>query len=153
MDADTTKKIEKIIRKHKASRTAVIGILQDIQREDGFLSEAAITYVSKRLGIPPSRAFAVATFYGAFSLTPQGRNRIHVCQGTACHIRGGGNLADHLSRTLRIQTGETTKDMKFSLHKVRCLGCCALAPVVKVNDDIHANVAQQQIPSILENYT
>lgn len=153
MDAATTKVFEKIIKKHKASRKAVIGILQDIQQEQGFLSEAAIRYVSKRIDMPPSRAFAVATFYSAFSLTPQGRNRIQVCHGTACHIRGGGHLAEHMSRTLRIQTGETTKNMKFSLHKVRCLGCCALAPVVKVNNDIHANVSQQQIPSILENYT
>ena len=153
VEAEDKKVFDGYIKKHKSGRTAVISILQDIQRHQGYVSEAAVRYVSSCLGIPASQIFSVITFYGAFSLTPQGRNHVHVCQGTACHIRGGAHVAEHIARTLKIQPGDTTKDRKFSLHRVRCLGCCALAPVVKVNSDVYATVSQNQISSILELYT
>ena len=153
VEAEDKKDFDRYIKKHKSSRTAVISILQDIQRHQGYVSEAAVRYVSSCLGIPASQVFSVITFYGAFSLTPQGRNHVHVCQGTACHIRGGAQVAEQIARTLKIQPGDTTKDSKFSLHRVRCLGCCALAPVVKVNSDVYATVSQNQISSILELYT
>jgi NADH-quinone oxidoreductase subunit E len=152
VEAEDKKVFDGYIRKHKSSRTAVISILQDIQRLQGYVSEAAVRYVSSCLGIPASQVFSVITFYGTFSLTPQGRNHVHVCQGTACHIRGGANLTEHIARKLKIQPGDTTQDGKFSLHQVRCLGCCALAPVVKVNSDVYAAVSQNQISSILELY-
>ena len=153
MEAEDKKVFDEYIKKHKSSGNAVVSILQDIQQHQGYVSEAAIRYVSSCLGIPASQVFSVVTFYGTFSLTPQGRNHVHVCQGTACHIRGGGNLAEHISRKLKVQPGDTTKDRKFSFHRVRCLGCCALAPVVKVNSDVYANVSQDQLSSILELYT
>jgi NADH-quinone oxidoreductase subunit E len=152
VEAEDKKVFDGYIRKHKSSRTAVISILQDIQRLQGYVSEAAVRYVSSCLGIPASQVFSIITFYGTFSLTPQGRNHVHVCQGTACHIRGGAQVAEHIARKLKIQPGNTTQDGKFSLHQVRCLGCCALAPVVKVNSDVYAAVSQNQISSILELY-
>jgi NADH-quinone oxidoreductase E subunit len=152
VEEEDKKVFDRYIKKHGSGRTAVISILQDIQRHQGYVSEAAVRYVSSSLCIPASQIFSVITFYGAFSLTPQGRNQVHVCQGTACHIRGGGKVAEHIERTLKIQPGDTTRDGKFSLHRVRCLGCCALAPVVKVNSDVYANVSQNQLSSILELY-
>jgi NADH-quinone oxidoreductase E subunit len=152
VEAEDKKVFDRYIKKHGSGRAAVIGILQDIQRHQGYVSQEAARYVSSSLGIPASQVFSVLTFYGAFSLTPQGRNQVHVCQGTACHIRGGGKVAEHIERTLKIQPGDTTRDGTFSLHRVRCLGCCALAPVVKVNSDVYANVSQNQLSSILELY-
>ncbi len=152
MDEGTKTIIDKLIKKHKPGENAVVSIFQDVQEQQGYLSEDAIRYVSEKLEIPVSRAFSVATFYSAFSLTPLGRNRVHVCLGTACHIKGADNIAGRISRQLKIKPGETTGDRKFSLHKVRCLGCCALAPVVKVNDDTYAGVSQDQVVSVLEKY-
>jgi NADH-quinone oxidoreductase subunit E len=144
--------IDTSIRRHTALPQSLVPILQDIQDAAGYISEDAMRYVSARLGIPESRTFAVATFYSAFSLKPLGRHRINVCLGTACHIQGGGMLRETISRRLGIAAGETTADRRYSLHAVRCLGCCALAPVVKVNADTHARVTQDQISNMLENY-
>jgi len=150
--ADTTAVIDKVIRRHRAAPGSLIAILQDIQQQQGHLSETAIRHVSNRLDIPPGQAFAVATFYGGFSLTPLGKNRIQVCHGTACHIRGSEQITEQVTRELQISPGQTSPDGMFSLHKVRCLGCCALAPVVKVNEAVHATVSRQQVKSILERY-
>lgn len=152
MDDQEKKSIDSSITKHKASAKALIAVFQDIQRQQGYLSEEAVRYVAGKLTVPASRAFAVATFYSAFSLVPRGRHTIHVCQGTACHIQGAGRIAERISRHLKIGTDGRTKDGRFSLHTVRCLGCCALAPVVKVNDDIHADAGQDRLTAVLETY-
>ena len=152
MEAVKQKIYSKAVKKHKSANNAVMAVLQDIQNEEGYLSEDAIRFVSAELKVPVSRVFAVATFYSAFSLVPQGRNRIQVCLGTACHIKGAENISGRLTRALGVEPGQTTEDRKFSLHKVRCLGCCALAPVVKINEDTYANVSQEQIESVLEKY-
>ena len=142
----------KAVKKYRAADNPVMAVLQDIQSQEGYLSEEAIRTVGDKLNIPVSRVFSVATFYSAFSLVPQGRHRIQVCLGTACHIKGAENITGRLTRDIGIEAGETTPDMRFSLHKVRCLGCCALAPVVKINEDTYANVSQDQIESVLEKY-
>lgn len=152
MDAGQKKIIDKVIKKHKAAGNAVVGVLQDIQEKQGYLSEDAVRYVSERLKIPSSQAFAVVTFYSAFRLTPPGRNRIQVCTGTACHIKGAENIVACITRQLDIKPDGTTADRQFSMHKVRCLGCCALAPVVKVQENIHADMLQEQVPHMLEKY-
>ena len=153
MEPAEKKSIDASIKKYKASAQALIAVFQDVQKLKGYLSEEAVRYVAGQLAVAPSRAFAVATFYSAFSLNPRGRNTIHVCLGTACHIKGGGRIAERISRSLHLQPEGTTKDGRFSLHTVRCLGCCALAPVVKVNEDIHADTTQDRLSAILENYT
>ena len=144
--------LDRIIDRHKAAHNALIAVFQDVQEQEGYISEETLRYVSRRLGIPPSRAFAVATFYRAFTMKPQGRNHIHVCLGTACHIRGARHLIERAARELQILPGETTADGRFTLHEVRCLGCCALAPVVRINDDTHAGMTQDTIPQLLEKY-
>lgn len=152
MEPAEKKSIDASIKKHKASAKSLIAVFQDIQKQQGYLSEEAVRYVAGKLTVPASRAFAVATFYSAFSLIPRGRNTIHVCLGTACHIKGAGRIAERISRHLQIKPEERTTDGRFSLHTVRCLGCCALAPVVKVNNDIHADTTQDRISAILEKY-
>lgn len=153
MEAQEKKSIDTSIKKYKASAKALIAVFQDIQKKQGYLSEDAVRYVAEKLNVPASRSFAVATFYSAFSLEPRGRNTIQVCHGTACHIKGSARIAGRISSSLQIGADGRTKDGSFSLHTVRCLGCCALAPVVKVNDDIHADMTQDRIAEILEKYT
>jgi NADH:ubiquinone oxidoreductase subunit E len=99
-----------------------------------------------------SRVFSVATFYKAFSLTPRGEHQIHVCTGTACHVRGAPLVLGQLERDLEITGGETTEDLKFSLDTVRCVGCCSLAPVVRIDEDTFGNVTQRQMSRILKKY-
>ena len=127
------KKVDEIIDKYNAEKSSLIGIFQDIQAEWRYLPREAIARVVERLGIPMTQAYMVATFYKSFSLVPRGEHEIHVCLGTACHLRGGQRLVENFERTLKVKAGETTADMKFTLETVNCLGACALAPLVRVD--------------------
>jgi len=144
--------IEKIIDKHKCNPSSLIAILQDVQEEYRYLPEEAMIRVVDRLNIPLSRAYSLATFFKAFSLKPRGRHTVRVCMGTACHVRGGGMILEKLERDLNIKRGETTEDLEFSLDEVYCLGCCGLAPVVTVDEDIYGEVTLSKIPKILKKY-
>ena len=144
--------IEKIIDKHKCKPSSLIAILQDVQEEYRYLPEEAMIRVVDRLNIPLSRAYSLATFFKAFSLKPRGRHTVRVCMGTACHVRGGGMILEKLERDLNIKRGETTEDLEFSLDEVYCLGCCGLAPVVTVDEDIYGEVTLSKIPKILKKY-
>ena len=99
-----------------------------------------------------SRVYSIATFYNSFSLVPRGKYVVRVCMGTACHVRGGHQILQSLERMLEIKSGGTTEDMKFSLEDVRCLGCCGLAPVITINDDLYGSVTQAKLPKILKRY-
>ncbi len=112
----------------------------------------ALSSISKQMDVPLTRIYEIATFYNAFSLKPRGKNLIEVCAGTACHVQGAARLMDRMERDLAIKCGETTKDKMFSLEEVRCLGCCSLAPVVRISGNIHPNLTQDEIPKILKNY-
>ena len=131
----------------------LIPMLEYCRQADGILSLAhpALMYLSEKSNIPLSQLYAVARFYGAFSLKPRGENIIRVCLGTACHVKGGGTIADAISRELDIGNGETTKDGVFTLEHVHCLGACALAPIVTVNDKYHANVTIGKMMDIIRS--
>ena len=146
------KKVDEIIDKYHAEKSSLIGIFQDIQQEYRFLPREAITRVVERLEIPMTQAYMVATFYKSFSLVPRGEHEIHVCLGTACHLRGGQRLLDNFERTLDVKAGGTTKDMKFTLETVNCLGACALAPLVRVDQKNYAKVTSDKISKIIEEY-
>ncbi|MDD5711245.1 MAG: NADH-quinone oxidoreductase subunit NuoE [Smithellaceae bacterium] len=146
------KKIKAIVDKYKGDKTALIAVLQDIQDACRYLPKDALTYVAEKLAVPVSRIYEVATFYNAFSLKPQGKHLIEVCAGTACHVKGGFNLLEKLERELDIACGDTTKDELFTLEQVRCLGCCSLAPVVRIGGNIHAFLTQDEIPKVLKTY-
>jgi NADH-quinone oxidoreductase subunit E len=149
---DMVKKIKGIIRKYDGAKSAMVAVLQDIQDEYRYLPKDALSLISREMNVPFSRVYEVATFYNAFSLEPRGKYLIEVCAGTACHVKGGFNLLAKLERDLDIACGETTKDHLFTLEQVRCLGCCSLAPVVRIDGNIHAYLAQDEIPRILRNY-
>jgi NADH-quinone oxidoreductase subunit E len=104
------------------------------------------------MNIPLPRIYSIATFFKAFSLKPKGKYSIHVCMGTACHVKGADKIAEKFERELGIKEGDTTPDLMFSLHKVYCVGCCGLAPVVMVNEDVNAKVTIQKVPSIIKKY-
>ena len=129
----------------------LIGILQDVQNEFNYLRQDALVYLSAKSGIPMSRLYAVARFYNAFSLKPRGKYIIRVCLGTACHLRGGGRIADAVARELGIDHGQTTPDHLFTLEPVNCLGTCALAPVITVNNKYHGKMTVSKMMRILEH--
>jgi len=130
----------------------LIMILQEIQRRYNYLPSPALTYLATSIGVPLSQIYGVATFYSTFSLEPRGRNIISVCLGTACHVRGGEKIREKLEGSLNIKDGETTEDMRFTLESVRCIGCCSLGPVIKVNEDMHGRIAYTEVDMILEKY-
>jgi len=144
--------VKTIVEKYHGEKSALISILQDVQKEYAFLPKDALSLLSEEMEIPLSRVYEVSTFYNSFSLVPRGRHVIAVCAGTACHVKGGPKLRSRLETELNIECGETTEDRMFTLEEVRCLGCCSLAPVVKVDGDIHAYLEEGKIPGILENY-
>jgi len=144
--------IKTIVEKYHREKSALISILQDVQKEYSFLPKDALTLLSEEMEISLSRVYEVSTFYNSFSLVPRGRHVIEVCAGTACHVKGGPKLRSRLEAELNIECGETTEDRMFTLEEVRCLGCCSLAPVVKVDSDIYAYLEEDKIPGILENY-
>ncbi len=145
------KKVDNIIDKYNADKSALIGIFQDIQQEFRYLPREAISRVVERLGISITQAYAVATFYKSFSLVPKGEHEIHVCLGTACHLRGGQRLVENFERTLNVQAGGTTADMKFTLETVNCLGACALAPLVRVDQKNYGKMTADKISKIIKN--
>lgn len=145
-------KLTGIIEKYKDNPNATVAILQDIQEEYNYLPREIITKISKEFNIPLSRLLSVATFYSAFSLTPRGKYQINICLGTACHVRGGARIMNKVERELGIKRGQTTEDLRFSLDEVRCLGCCGLAPVMVVGEDVHGKLSEDKVMSILDKY-
>ena len=141
-----------ILEKYQAEPNAIIAILQDIQENFGYLPRESLEHVSKELNIPLSRVLSLATFFKAFSLVPKGKHPIHVCMGTACHVRGAQLVLEKLERELGIKLGETSKDLEFSLDEVRCVGCCGLAPVVMVGEDVHGKISQTKVPGVIRKY-
>ncbi|MGB2986061.1 MAG: NAD(P)H-dependent oxidoreductase subunit E [Phycisphaerae bacterium] len=135
------KKARKILDRYpEGDKTGLVHALQDIQAEFGYVPCEAVEILCEHLQVPISKAFAAATFYKAFSLEPKGDVVIRVCTGTACHIRGAQILVDEICAALGIRPGGTTKDLKFTLETVNCVGACAMAPVVALNGDYHGNV-------------
>jgi len=130
----------------------LIMILQAIQNRYNYLPRPALAYLSEKMDFPLSRIYAVGTFYKTFSLVPRGRNIIYVCLGTACHVRGGDKVKGRIQEILDIRAGETTDDMRFTLEPVRCIGCCSLGPVVKINEDIHSRISSDMVQDILSKY-
>lgn len=130
----------------------LIPILQKVQAADGYISEESVRRISRFLRLSENQIYGVASFYSQFRFTEPGRHSLKVCLGTACHVAGGNRLSDAVQRDLHIAPGETTADKRFDFERVACLGCCALAPVVKVGEDIHSRVNVQGLNKILDAY-
>ena len=151
MEIDLTP-INQIVEKWKIRKDFLIEILQDIQDEYNYLPKEVLAEVSNILDIPLNQIYEVATYYKAFSLSPKGRFKINICQGTACHVQGASSILSSFERELKIKIGETDKNQDFTLDGVRCIGCCGLASVVTVNQDVHAKFTPAQVPKLLEKY-
>ncbi len=139
--------LDKSIKKHG---NFLIPILQDIQESYRYLPEEYLIMVAEKLQIPLIKVFGVATFYQSFGLVPKGEYIITVCLGTACYIRGGTNMVDVLTKELNVKPGETTKDKKFSLETVNCLGCCAIGPMVLIDGEYYGEMTPQKIIKLIK---
>ncbi|MBA7504531.1 NADP-reducing hydrogenase subunit HndA [subsurface metagenome] len=145
-------KVDEIIDGYVGEEGILIQLLLDIQSELNWIPKEALERISERLKIPVSQIYRIASFYKAMSLTPRGKHIINVCLGTACHVRGGQRIMDRAKELLGIKEGETTPDMKFTLERVNCLGCCALGPVVVVDGEYHGKVAPAKVEKTLKSY-
>ncbi len=149
MDMD---KVDQIIDKHNCEASSLIQVLLDIQGANNWLPKEALDRVAERLQVPLTRIQHIATFYKAFSVVPKGRHGVHICLGTACHVRGASRILDTVQDITGLNPGETDLDLKFSLETVNCLGCCALGPVMEVDGKVHGKMAPAKIADVLKNY-
>jgi NADH-quinone oxidoreductase subunit E len=145
-------RIDGIIDKHQSEASSLIQILLEIQGENHWLPREALERVSEKLEVPISRIQHIATFYKAFSLVPRGRHEIHICMGTACHVRGAARILDTVQDLTGIKSGETDLDLKFNLETVNCIGCCALGPVMEINGKIHGKLSTTDTADVLKKY-
>ena len=143
---------EDIIQKHPQEKRSLIPILQDFQAKYNYLPPVALNMTSQALEVPLIDIISVASFYNAFSLEPRGKHIITICLGTACHVKGAERITETFEGELGIKRGGTTQDMMFSLEAVRCIGCCGLAPVLKVGEEIHGQMAKNMVPDLLHTY-
>ena len=147
------KEIDVILDEHPtANREDLIPILQEIQENQGYLSENAIVKVGKHLELPTSKIYGVATFYNQFRFEPKGKYHIQVCRGTACHVLGSSTVLERLEKHLKIKADQTTKDGLFSIEVVACIGACGLAPVIAINGEFHAKVTENSMVDIIESF-
>ncbi len=145
-------KIDQIIEKHGNEPSTIIQILLDIQKEKRWLPKEVLEQISERLKVPLTRIQHIATFYKSFSLVPKGRHEIHICMGTACHVRGSQRVLDAVEEFTKMKPGETDPDLKYSLETVNCLGCCALGPVIEVDGNIHGHITPTETADLLKKY-
>ncbi|MDZ4164935.1 MAG: NAD(P)H-dependent oxidoreductase subunit E [Smithellaceae bacterium] len=144
-------RIDRIIDKHQGDAGSLIQVLLEIQSENHWLPKEALERVSEKLQVPLTRIRHIATFYKAFSLVPKGRHEIHICMGTACHVRGAQRVLDTAQDVTGIKPGETDLDLKFSLETVNCVGCCALGPVMEVDGKTHGKMGPAKTADVLRN--
>lgn len=143
---------EKLIDGYTGNREATIALLQDVQKIYGYLPRAVLDLVARRLDLPRTQLYGLATFYKAFSLKPRGRHCITVCTGTTCHVKGAPHLLATLEKELGCRCGETTKDGRFTLERVNCVGACARAPIVVIDEKPHGRLTPAKAVKTLERY-
>jgi len=144
--------VDAIIEKHAFRKNALIQILLDIQEQKHWLPRHTLVWIGRRLNVPMRKIYEIANFYEAFSLTPQGEHTVQVCMGTACHVRNSRELCATVSALLGINPGETDPEMRFTLKEVHCLGCCALGPVMKIDDAYYSKPSLRQLKAIFKSY-
>ncbi len=145
-------KVTQVLQKHQRDKSLLVDILQDIQAEIGYLPKEALIATSRGLAVPLSRVYSVATFYKAFSLKPRGRHLINVCVGTACHVRGSAKVLERIEQELGIKAGETTRDLRFTVETVNCVGACALGPMVIIGENYHGEMTPETVGPVLKEY-
>jgi NADH-quinone oxidoreductase subunit E len=146
-------KVGQVLAKYQHDKSALIDVLHDTQSEIGYLPKEALEAIYAGLDVPLSRVYSVATFFKAFSLTPRGRHLINVCMGTACHVRGADKVLEEIEKELGIKRGGNTKDLRFTLETVNCVGACALGPMVIIEEDYHGEMTPEKVGEVLKNYS
>lgn len=142
--------VDAILENYPAQPEYLIFLLQDIQSSYGYISQDSMQRACDHAGVPLTQGYSVATFYQSFRLDPSGEHEIRVCLGTACHLKGGQRIVDELERRLDVEAGDTTEDMRFTLNTVNCVGACALAPVVVLDEDYHANMTARKLEKYIK---
>ncbi|MCL2151693.1 MAG: NADH-quinone oxidoreductase subunit NuoE [Oscillospiraceae bacterium] len=150
--AEQEEQLLRLIASHKNEKGALMPVLQQAQDIYGYLPPEVQKMIAEGLNIPLEEVYGVATFYGQFNLTPKGKYKISVCLGTACYVKGSGQVLERVEEKLGIKSGEVTADGKFSLDATRCLGACGLAPIMTINDDIYGCLAPADISGIIDKY-
>lgn len=145
-------KLEHVLIEHKDVPGALMPVLHETQELFGYIPEEAQKRISEVLNVPLAEIYGVATFYSRFTLKPRGKYTIGVCLGTACYVKNAQGVLDKLKDELKVAAGETTEDGKFTLEATRCLGCCGLAPVIMINEDVYGKLVPEDIPDILKKY-
>jgi len=145
-------KVLELIEHYGRKRSSLMPILHDVQEHYGYIPRKAQELIAKELRIPLADVYGVITFYARFSLVPQGKNRVSVCMGTACYVKGSEDVLAAVKKNLGINTGETTEDGLFSIEETRCIGACGLAPVITVNRDVYGKIAPEQVDEVLLKY-
>jgi NADH-quinone oxidoreductase subunit E len=146
MEAELTK----VFSNYQGRREEIIPLLQGVQEELGYLPDEAMQKIARFTKVPASNVYAVATFYAQFRFEPLGKNHILVCRGTACHVRGAQAILEEMIETLGLEEEGTTEDQEFTIETVACIGCCALAPVITVNEEVHGNLTKNQARKVLK---
>lgn len=145
-------KLKEVILKHKGEQGNLMPIMQEAQDIFGYLSEDVQRAIADGAGVPFTKIYGVATFYTQFNLQPKGKNQIGVCLGTACYVRGAQKIADEIGKELKVGVSKTTADGVFTFDATRCLGCCGLAPVMMINEEVYGRLTPDMIPDILKKY-
>ena len=143
-------KVDAIIDNYGAEPASLLAIMQDVQDAENYLPREAVDQIAKRLAVPTSRIYSMATFFESFHLEPRGKHICTVCMGTACHVRGAPRLLEQAERDLEIASGQTTKDMQFTLEEVNCVGACALGPLVIIDGEYNGNMTPHRLTKLVE---
>lgn len=143
-------KVEEILKKHEYKKENLIRILLDVQKQYRYLPEDVVNYIGVALQMPSAKIYGVGTFYAQFSLKPKGKYTILLCDGTACHMEGSTSLLKAIEEELSIKPGEVTKDLMFSVDQVGCLGACALAPAMVINEEVYGNLTPEKVKQIIK---
>jgi len=144
------KTIQHIFEKYEGTRKNIIPLLQEVQEEYSYLPEDMMAEIAAYTKVPASDLYGVATFYAQFRFTPTGENLISVCRGTACHVRGAPRIYEEIREQLNLNGQDTTEDNKFTVETVACVGCCALAPVITVNEEVHGDLTKQKVRKLIK---
>ena len=145
-------KVKEFIELYGRSKTSLMSILHDVQEHFGYIPRRAQELIADELRIPVSDVYGLITFYARFSLVPQGKNKVSICMGTACYVRGAEAILNAVKQSLQLNTGETSGDGLFSIEETRCIGACGLAPIMTVNRDVYGKIKPEQVDEIILKY-
>jgi len=141
--------LEEVLASYRGNRGELVPILQEVQESLGYLPEKTMIDIAQFIGVPESHVYSVASFYEQFRLLPLGRTRVSVCRGTACHIRGAPQILSTIEKAVDLKEGETSDDLEYTLETVACIGCCALAPCIRINRDVYGEMTPDKADEVL----